>query len=140
MLKWKIIRLGPGQFCAVVSIPISVTNADRERAAALGFGWGDIRKAAKAASTLVPGSALALKAVRSGPAKALLKAAATAAQVADNPVLQAVLPPGTGAALKAAILVSKAVQEGRGGEALAKLKGPGAKRLAAALLKMKAAG
>jgi hypothetical protein len=133
-VMWKLQRTREGAFRALCCVPISAKNATRSKAASLGFGWGDLARAATKATSKV--SKVAVKAASSTPAGALLKATATIAELAQNPVLQAVLPPGTGAALKATLLVTRAVQAGKGKAALARLKGPGAKRLASALIKM----
>ncbi len=66
-------------------------------------------------------------------AGAIQNAAQGALAIANNPLLQAVLPPGTGTAVKAVGLLAKAAKSGQAGKLLGKLKGPGAKRLAKAL-------
>ena len=76
-----------------------------------------------------------LKTVATGPtkAKALVKAAGLAEQVANNPVVSALLPPQATLALKAATIIGKSAAAGKAAEALSKYTGPGVKRLMKAL-------
>jgi len=60
---------------------------------------------------------------------ALNRAAGIAEQLLDNPLLQAALPPGSGAAISAVKMMAKSGP----GKALAKFTGKGAKRIADAL-------
>lgn len=64
--------------------------------------------------------------------QALKKAAVLAAELAKSPVLQAVLPPGTAAAIKAVDLIARSKYTRA---ALQQFAGPGARRLAKALRK-----
>jgi len=81
--------------------------------------------------------ALAVKAKGRTPTGALLKAANLAAKLASNPVLSAVLPPGTGLAIKATQFLAKNALKGKLGKAMKLLRGKGAKRLGKALKKFK---
>lgn len=69
-----------------------------------------------------------------GPAKALAGAALLAHRVASNPLLASVMPPGTGAAIKATAMLAKAAQSGKLGSVINHLKGDGARRIASKLL------
>jgi hypothetical protein len=60
----------------------------------------------------------------------LRDAASIASSIANNPVLSAVLPPGTGAALKA---INDVANHPHPAKAAAQFGGPGGKRLAAAI-------
>ena len=68
-------------------------------------------------------------------AGALAKAASVANKLASNPILSAVLPPGTGAAIKAVSFLSESAAAGKLEKAGKKLVGKGAKRLFKALKK-----
>lgn len=68
-------------------------------------------------------------AVGGSPAEAVHRAALVAQQIASNPVLAAVLPPGTGVALGKIVSLSGAIRAGRGRQMLAQMAGPGARRL-----------
>jgi hypothetical protein len=70
----------------------------------------------------------------SSPAKALAGAAVLAAKVAQDPLLAAVMPPGTGAAIKATAMLAKAAHVGKLGEVMKGLKGDGARRIASKLI------
>jgi hypothetical protein len=78
---------------------------------------------------------MALRAAATGPtkAKALVKAAGLAEQVASNPVVSALLPPQAKLALQAATIIGKSAAAGKAADALAKYTGPGVKRLMKAL-------
>lgn len=64
---------------------------------------------------------------------ALARAATVAAAVAANPLLQAVLPPGTGVAVKAVGYLARSAEAGQLAGAMGKITGEGAKRLVSAL-------
>jgi hypothetical protein len=85
---------------------------------------------------LHPGTQLPLKRVALAPdkASAVEQAVSQVAAIAKNPVLQAVMPPGTSNAIAAVGMVAKAAKAGQLGKVFSKLKGPGAKRLAKALI------
>jgi len=68
-------------------------------------------------------------------AGALAKAASVAEMIANNPLLSSVLPPGSGAALKAIAVLSKSAVAGKLERAAKKYGGKGAKRLIKALKK-----
>jgi hypothetical protein len=61
--------------------------------------------------------------------KALAKAAGLAGKIAESPILKAVLPPGSAAAIKATRLIAKYAKAGKLAKAMKKLTGKGAKRL-----------
>jgi len=66
-------------------------------------------------------------------ADAIARAGAMAESIAENPLLAAVLPPGTGVAVKAASEIASAVASGKASAVagvLGKYTGDGAKRLA----------
>jgi hypothetical protein len=74
------------------------------------------------------------KALAPSKADAVTRAADIANQIADNPVLAAVLPPGTKAGIAAAVKVADVVKAGGPvGATLAKFSGKGARRLAKVL-------
>lgn len=68
-------------------------------------------------------------------AGALAKASAYADKIAENPILAAALPPGSGAAIKALSYLSKSAAAGKLESAAKKITGKGAKRLVKALKK-----
>lgn len=70
---------------------------------------------------------------------AFANAAKVAKGVADNPLLQSVLPPPVGPALRAASALANAAERGQLAELLPKLRGPGARRLALQLQRMRRA-
>ena len=67
------------------------------------------------------------------PAKALVKAAGIAQEVANNPIVSALLPPQAKLALSAATLIGKSAAAGKAANAIAKFSGPGISRLMKAL-------
>lgn len=83
--------------------------------------------------TIPRGKPIKLKAQSKTKAGALLKASEVANQLVANPILQAAMPPGTGAAVKAVTALAQSAAAGKVGKVLKKLKGPGAKRIAKAL-------
>jgi len=68
-------------------------------------------------------------------AGALAKASAYAERIANNPILAAALPPGTGQAIKVISVLAKSAAAGKLEKAAKKLTGRGAKRLVKALKK-----
>lgn len=81
------------------------------------------------------GKPIRLVATSKTKAGALAKAAGVAAMIANNPLLSAVLPPGSGVALKAIARLSKSAAAGKLEKAAKKYAGKGAKRLVKALKK-----
>jgi hypothetical protein len=79
---------------------------------------------------------LAVKASSKSPTNALAKAANVADALASNPVLAAVMPPGTAVALKATKFLANSAAAGKLGSALKKVSGPGAARLIGAFKKI----
>ena len=75
------------------------------------------------------GQSIAVTAKGSSKSDALHKAAGIAEQIASNPLVQAALPPGAGAAVSALKLLGKS----GAAEGMKKLVGDGAKRIASAL-------
>lgn len=67
---------------------------------------------------------------RDSKANALADAASLASRLAKNPMLAALLPPGTAQAVKVTELLAKSAAAGKLASAAKKLVGPGAKRLA----------
>jgi hypothetical protein len=80
-----------------------------------------------------PVTATAVTATGKSKASAVSRAAGLANQIATNPIVSALLPPGAGPALKVAGKLANAVKSGTAKKYLKKLKGPGAKRLMKAL-------
>lgn len=76
---------------------------------------------------------VAVKATHPTKEGALAKAADIASSIANNPIVSAVLPPGSGLAVKAVSGLAKAAASGHLEDVATKLIGPGAKRLASAL-------
>ena len=68
-------------------------------------------------------------------AGALAKASAYAERIANNPILAAALPPGTGQAIKVISVLARSAAAGKLASVAKKLKGKGAKRLIKALKK-----
>jgi hypothetical protein len=68
---------------------------------------------------------------------ALANAAGLAEQIASNPLLRAALPPGSGAAIEATKYLAKAAGAGKLAKKMKNLVGPGAKRVAKTLSKLK---
>jgi len=81
------------------------------------------------------GQPIRFRATSKTKAGALLKAASVAQMIANNPLMAAVLPPGTGAALKAVSALAKSAAAGKLEKAAKKYGGKGAKRLVKALKK-----
>lgn len=81
------------------------------------------------------GKPIKLRATGTSKAQALSKAARVAKAIADNPLMAAVLPPGTGAALTAVSYLSKSAAAGKLKSAAKRIGGKGAKRLYKALKK-----
>jgi hypothetical protein len=75
------------------------------------------------------GKPVSLKVKGKTKASALASAASVAKQIANNPYLSAVLPPGTGAAISAVEYLSKSAAAGKLEKAAKKVVGKGAKRL-----------
>ena len=82
------------------------------------------------------GKPIKLKAKAKDKASALASAASVAKQVANNPYLSAVLPPGTGAAITAVSYLAKSAAAGKLEDAAKKVVGKGAERLKSALSKL----
>jgi len=76
---------------------------------------------------------LAVRAKAKTKEDALHRAAVVAQAVADNPLVSAALPPGTAVAVKAIGFLAKSSAAGVLGDAMKKVTGEGAKRLADAL-------
>lgn len=74
-------------------------------------------------------AAIRVKAGARTRAGAIAKAAGIASQIADSPLLQAALPPGSAIAVKAISKLARAALKGKAGKVLKKLVGKGAKRL-----------
>lgn len=72
----------------------------------------------------------------SGPTKAdaLLKAGGIADQIINNPVISALLPPGSALALEATKRIARAVKGGAAGDVIRQIGGAAGQRLATALL------
>lgn len=87
------------------------------------------------ARTIRRGRPIKLVAKSRTKAGALAKASAFAEQIAANPLLASVLPPGTGQALKVISVLSKSAAAGKLEKASKRLVGKGAKRLKRALKK-----
>lgn len=132
-IGWGVRDLGNGEFEVTLGLCLGERHCTPDRAATLGWGWGSIKRAAKRAYRKT--KKLAVKAVSGSMAKALFKAATTASELANNPVLAAMLPPGTPKALAGAIKLANAAKRGNLSQALKRFKGPGARRLAKALSK-----
>ncbi len=105
-IKWQLHAI-PGGYRGTITIPVGLVRAG-----------GRTRK-----------RVVKVRAKGKTKGSALSQAASMASKLATNPVLSAVLPPGSGTAIKAVGLLSKAVDSGAAGAVLKKLKGPGAKRL-----------
>ena len=133
-MKYKIRQLPDGRCQVMISFPLDPANCTPERAASLGWGWSSIKKAARKAYRLQ--KQFMIIATGAFVAGTLFKAARVASKIAKNPAIAALLPPGTAQALKITLLASKAAQQGKLPMLLARLKGPGAKRLIKAIAKM----
>lgn len=83
----------------------------------------------------IPGrfTATTVRAVAPTKKDALLQATGLAQEIADNPIVSALLPPGSKLALDTATKLASAAKVGKLAEAAASVVGPGAKRLAKAL-------
>ena len=103
-IKWKLKRRGPDKWVGTIVMP-----------------------------TMGPGRGLAVSSAAGSKAQALAQAAGIASQIANNPLLQAALPPGTGLAVKAMGKLASSAAAGKAGKVLKKLTGKGAKRLVKAL-------
>lgn len=136
-MQYKIRTLPDGQYQVMICFPLDPSNLTPERAASLGWGWSSIKKAARRAYRLQ--KKFMVIATGAFVAGTLLKAARVAAKIAQNPALAALLPPGTAQALKITLMASKAAQQGKLPALLAKLRGPGSRRLIKAIMKMQRA-
>ncbi len=106
-IKWKLTRRGPDKWVGLIVLPSS------------GAGYGRGLNVRGPAATTKAG--------------ALAQAAGIANQIANNPLLAAAFPPGTGVAVKAISKLAIAAAKGKAGKILKKLTGKGAKRLVKAL-------
>ena len=125
-VTWKIRKVGSGYEGWVI----------------LPFGVADLRAAQRAGvampAQLAPGMRpLAIKARADSGAGALASAAGFASGLMNNPLIQAALPPGSAAAVKAIQMLAKAGAAGKIAKVADKLIGPGAKRLGKTLKKLK---
>lgn len=75
------------------------------------------------------GGAMTIKQRGKTKTDAILKAAGIAARIAGNPIMSAILPPGSAKAIMVAGKLAAAVKLGKGAKFLKKLTGKGAKRL-----------
>lgn len=117
-LVYKIRQIRPGEWQALV-------GTQAQGAAAIPGG-----------PIVGPGKPLAVASKGKSPSSALAKAAGAAKTIASNPILSAVLPPGTGAAISAVEALAKAAPLGKMKSVARTITGPGAKRLAKALKKL----
>jgi len=115
MIQWTMKKLPQGGYAGMITI---VPIAD---------GRGAM------ARTVRRGKPIKLMATSKTKAGALAKASAFANKLAKNPLLSAVLPPGTGVALKAISFLSKSAAAGKLESAAKYVTGKGAKRLFNAL-------
>ncbi len=113
MISWTMRKLPTGDWAGMITMvptgPISATHP--------------------------AGKPVRLVATSKTKAGALAKAASVAEMVANNPLLAAVLPPGSGVAIKAIAALSKSAAAGKLEKAAKKYGGKGAKRLVKALKK-----
>ncbi len=117
MISWTMKKLPQGGYAGMITL---VPIAD---------GRGAM------ARTVRRGRPIKLVATSKTKAGALAKASAFAEKLAANPLLSAVLPPGTGVALKAVSYLSRSAAAGKLSKAARKVTGKGAKRLFKALKK-----
>ena len=101
-LKWKLVKV-PGGWHGYITLPTG------------GRGL--------TVRSLTP------KPGKRGKSAAIAEAGDLASAIADNPIISSLLPPGSGAAIKAASKLAKAVNVGKGVDVLKKMTGKGAKKL-----------
>lgn len=101
-VKWTMKKLPDGRWSGTVQLPLN-------------FGMTPVR----------------VKATSSDGAAAVRKAASLASKVAENPLLAAIMPPGTPNAIKAIDAIAD-----KGPAVLKKFAGPGVKRVKKALSKL----
>ncbi len=116
-VQWTMQKLPTGNWAGMITM---VPDCN---------GQGDVARAVR------QGMPIKLVAKSRTKAGALAKASAYAEQIANNPILAAALPPGTGKALKIISVLSKSAAAGKLEKAAKKLTGKGAKRLVKALKK-----
>lgn len=123
VVRWKL-RKTPAGYEGMVILPASLTAA-----AARGQLPGRAAERVRALHPSMRDKPIAVKATATSAAGALAKAAGIAQKLAGNPLLQAIMPPGTGAAVSTIAKLAKSKAAGK----VMKVIGPGAKRLAKAL-------
>lgn len=103
-LKWEMRKLRGGGYAGIIMLPTG--RAGRRK------------------------RILRIQATSKSKSSALLKAAGIAASIAENPIMQAVLPPGSSKAIRAVAKLAAAAKLGKLEKTLLKYSGKGAKRLA----------
>jgi hypothetical protein len=125
-VDWKIRRTGEGSYEGWIILPVGMAQIKQAVTAPPGTPL-------PTATTAIP-KPIAIKASSSTSAANALKAAAgVASSIVSNPLVSAIMPPGTGIAVKGIEMLSKSAAAGKLADAAGKLIGPGAKRLASAL-------
>ena len=129
MIRWSLRKLPNGEYEGLVTL-VPASNVPMPRRATTVHA----RRGAAAASRIIQkGKPINLVATSSTKEGALLKAASVASKIANNPIMQAALPPGSSQAIKAVQFLAKSGAAGTLKSAAKKIVGPGAKRLAKAL-------
>ena len=103
-LKWELRKLRGGGYRGVITLPTGRGRRGKR--------------------------ALRIQATSKSKSSALLKAAGIAASIAENPIMQSVLPPGSSKAIRAVAKLAAAAKVGKLEKTLLKYTGKGAKRLA----------
>ncbi len=104
-LKWEMRKLRGGGYAGIIMLPTGRMPGRRKKV-------------------------LRVQATSKSKSSALLKAAGIAASIAENPIMQSVLPPGSSKAIRAVAKLAAAAKVGKLEKTLLKYTGKGAKRLA----------
>lgn len=116
-VQWTMEKLPSGSWAGMITL---VPSGDAQGAMA---------------RTVRRGQPIKLVAKSRTRAGALAKASAYAERIANNPILAAALPPGTGKAIKIISVLAKSAAAGKLEKAAKRLTGKGARRLVKALKK-----
>jgi len=124
-IRWTTRRTGNGSYEGTIILPTSFSQIVRAP--------GNEHVRARRPDLLRRTKPIAVTARGPSKAHALAQAASVASRIANNPLLQAALPPGSSQAIKAIDYLSKSAAAGKLASASKKIVGKGAKRLAKAL-------
>ena len=130
IVRWKLRKVADG-YEGMIILPLPLAAGVR---AGMPLTLSQHVQAMRPALTQKP---IAVKAKGKSAAGALASAAGMAMNLAENPLLQAVMPPGTAAAVATIKAIAASEAGGKILEVADKLIGPGGKRLKKTLKKLK---